>query len=71
VGRRFYAKRILPSERQLVSHDQAAFHHEPDSFHFGDILERIAGDGDDVGELAFFDRSDLAFPAIVQHPSGR
>src|SRR5438046_834794 len=56
---------------QFVSHDKAAFHHEPDALHFGDVLERVAGDGDDVRELAFFDAPDLVFPAVVQHARGR
>src|SRR5258706_4890915 len=56
---------------QLVSHDQAAFHHEPDAFHFGDVLERVSGYGDDVGELAFLNGPDLASRAVVQHSGGR
>src|SRR5205807_3349062 len=56
---------------QLVAHDQAAFHHEPDALHFGDVLERVSGAGDDVRELAFFDRPYVVFPAVVQHARGR
>src|SRR6266849_7939952 len=56
---------------EFVSDDQAAFHHEPDSFHFGDVLERVSGDRNDVRELAFFDGPYVVFPPVVQHPGGR
>src|ERR1700676_1887388 len=42
---------------QIVSHNHAALHHKFYSLHFGDVLERISGDCDDVGELALFNRA--------------
>src|ERR1051326_708686 len=55
---------------ELISHDHAAFHHELHTFHLGNIRERISRDRDNVGELAFLDAADLAFPAIIQHARG-
>ena len=42
---------------------------EFDSLQFGDVLKRVAGDGDDVRIFAFFDGADLVLPA--HHLRGR
>ena len=43
--------------------DDAAFHDEGDLLNGGDVGERIAGDGDDVGEIAGLKSADLILPA--------
>jgi hypothetical protein len=40
----------------------AALHHEPDSFEFGDVFERIARDGDQVGEFTGLDAACAILP---------
>src|SRR6266567_5000767 len=51
-------RRARPRARiELVSYDHAALHHKLDPLHFGHVRSRVAGDGDDVRELAFFDGS--------------
>src|SRR5579883_1957960 len=49
--------------RQLVADDPAALHDEPDALQLGNIRERVAGDRDDIGIFALFDRSDVILPA--------
>ena len=39
--------------------DLAALHDEADLLHHADVLQRIAGHGDDVGEQTVADRTDL------------
>ena len=41
-----------PRLSELVAHDDAALHDELHALQFGDVGERIAGDGDQVGELS-------------------
>jgi hypothetical protein len=43
----------------LVSHDYAALHDKLHAFHLRDVGQGIAGNGNDVGKLAFFDTPDL------------
>ena len=49
--------------RLLLSYDYAVLHHKAHVLDGGDVVERIAGDGDDVGEVAGLELADLAFPA--------
>src|SRR5215470_17056999 len=51
----------------VVADHKAGFHHEPDTLHFRDVHERVAGDRDDIRELSFFDAANLLFPVVVQH----
>src|SRR3954452_8868782 len=54
----------LPSSAPaLVLVDDAGLHHEGDAFELRDVAQRIAADGDDVGELAGLDRPDPVGPA--------
>src|SRR5262249_37545758 len=41
---------------------RAALHDESDPFELRDVAKRIAGDRNDVGELAAFDRADTVAP---------
>src|SRR5262245_41242611 len=47
----------------FVANDLAAFHHEPHALQFGDVRQRIAGDGDQVGVLALVNRSKAIQPS--------
>src|SRR6266705_956242 len=38
---------------QIIPENHAALHHEPNPFHLCDVRQRIAGDGDEVGESPF------------------
>jgi len=49
--------------RLLLSYDYAILHHEAYVLDGSDVVERIAGDGDDVGVVAGLKLADLAFPA--------
>src|SRR5580704_4855134 len=53
---------------RLVLEDLAIFHHELNVSQFLNVLERVAGDGDDVGEGAGSDHADL--PGQVEHLGG-
>src|SRR5690242_15723284 len=48
---------------EIVLDDLAALHHEFHPLQFGDIRQRIARDGDEIGELAFLHRANLVLPA--------
>src|SRR5262245_13387403 len=54
----------------VVADYKAGFHHEPDTLHFTDVHQRVAGDRDDVRELSFFDAANVLFPVVVQHRRG-
>ena len=43
---------------KVVSDDFAVFHHEANAFEFGDVRERITGDGNKIGKFPRLDRSD-------------
>ena len=63
--RSFDAKRrwtIAAVRRRLFAVDDAVFHDEGYFLQCGDVVEGIAGDGDDVGEVAGLERADLVFP---------
>src|SRR5438046_634055 len=49
--------------RPLV--DLSILHHERNPLHGRDVLQRVARDGDDVGQFARLDRSDLV-PHVEQ-----
>src|ERR1700685_1609433 len=44
----------------VISIHYALFHHEQNTLRYFDVVERIAGDGDDVGEFTGFERSYLS-----------
>jgi len=46
------ADAVLLRGVKIILEDFAALHHKRDVLQYRDVLERIAGDGDDVGELA-------------------
>ena len=46
----------------LLAVDDAVFHYEGDFLEGGDVVERIAGDGDHVGEVTGFQRADSILP---------
>src|SRR5215470_17893640 len=48
---------------QVVLVDDAGLHHELYAQQFGNVLERIARDGDEVGPLPCFDGAQLIRPA--------
>src|SRR6516165_8840651 len=55
---------IRPSMRQkLIANDLPALHYESDAFEFANISDRIAGNGDDVGEFSAFDGAHAVLPA--------
>src|SRR3984957_4078743 len=63
--RSFDAKRrwtIAAVRRRLFAVDDAVLHDEGYFLQGGDVVEGIAGDGDDVGEVAGLERADLIFP---------
>src|SRR6185369_1462584 len=60
--------RRLHLGRKLVLHHSPALHHELDALQDSDIGSRIALHGDQVGELAGFDRADVTGPS---HQLGR
>src|ERR1700722_10160328 len=47
----------------VVPNDFSALHHKLDALEFGDVSERVARDGDQVGVLALVDGSDLILPS--------
>jgi hypothetical protein len=47
----------------LLPHHFAALHDEAHVLYGGDVVERVAGDGDYVGEVAGFELADLVVPA--------
>ena len=53
----------------LLPHHDAALHHKADVLDGGDVVEGVAGDGDDVGEVAGLELADLALPASTRAPS--
>src|SRR5262245_46230182 len=56
---------------QIVARDKTTLHDKLHALHLRYVHERIAGNGNNVCELALFDGSYLAVPAIVQHVRGR
>src|SRR5262249_49905310 len=52
----------LPPGR-VVRVDDAVLHHDPDALDLGDVLQRTAGYGHEVRELARLDRPDAVGPA--------
>src|SRR2546425_1431362 len=69
--RRLNLSAILSLLIQIVPNDESTFHHEFDSLHLAHIRKRITRNGNDVGELTFFDTSDLIVPIVVQQVRGR
>jgi hypothetical protein len=54
------APQIYPGQLlQIISKHHAALHHEFHALHFGDVFERVAGNGYKVREPSFFDVADL------------
>ena len=47
----------------VVADDFSALHHKLDALELGDVYERVARDGDQVGVLALVDGSDLILPS--------
>jgi hypothetical protein len=47
----------------LLTIDGATFHYEGNFLKNGNILKRIAGNGDDVGVITGLQRADLILPA--------
>ena len=43
-----------PRRRRLLAIDDAVFHYKGNFLQGGDVLKRVAGDGDDVGVVAGF-----------------
>src|SRR5689334_14950152 len=54
---------MLCPNHLFISEHFAVFHDEGDVFEGGDVGERVAGGGDDVGKAAGFDGSDLVLHA--------
>jgi hypothetical protein len=50
-------------QRRLLFINHSALHHEADVLQRCNVLERIAGDRNHVGEISRLQRSDLAIPA--------
>src|SRR5580693_2967534 len=58
------AQHVAPLRSSLLFFvDDAALHYEAYFCCYADVLERIAGDGDDVREVALFQSADLILPA--------
>src|SRR5271170_2376696 len=60
INRLLVAARTLsyrPTSKTLSV--EATLHHKLNMFHLVNVFERIVGYGDDVGEMAWCDRSDL------------
>src|SRR6266850_8408284 len=55
---------------QIVPENHPALHHKFDSFHLGDVRERVYKDGNNVGEPAFFHVADLVSKIVVQALGG-
>ena len=55
----------------LLPNNFSTLHDKGHSRHLRDIRQRIAGDGDDVGELALLDRSDVGRPPDEIRRDGR
>ena len=51
----------MPSLRLAV--DGAVFHYERYLLQGGDVIERVAGDGDDIGGISGLECADLILPA--------
>ena len=49
--------------RQIVFDDFPALHHKLYALQFGDILQRIAGHGDDIGVLTLVERAYAVLPS--------
>ena len=49
--------------RHIVFDDFSALHHESDALKFGDVGQRVAGNGDQIGILTLFDGSDPVRPS--------
>ena len=58
-------RRVIVS-RALVHH--AFFHHEDDVVHGADVVERVALDGDDVGDLLRLDRAQAVVDLAAAAP---
>ena len=50
--------RLCMGRGEVVANDLAALHDELHALQLGDVGQRIAGDRDEIGELAFGDRAD-------------
>ena len=49
-------------EGELLAVDGAVFHYEGNFFEDGDVVERIAGDGDDIGGVAGLEDAESVLP---------
>src|SRR5271157_49475 len=54
---------LIDSETKLRPHDRAILHHKAHTLDGGNVVERVAGDGDDVSKVAGLELADLALPA--------
>src|SRR5438445_602508 len=55
---------LARTRRQAICSDLAAFHHQGNMrgvLQQSHVAERVAGDDDEIGELALFDRADISF----------
>src|SRR6266567_1706769 len=57
------SRRYRGRQRQIIADDFAALHDEFHPLKFGDVLERVAGNGSEIGEFALLDRTDAVLPA--------
>src|SRR6266851_8097922 len=48
---------------QIITQDLTTLHHEFHALEFRNISQRVATYGDEVGEFAAFDRTDVSFPS--------
>ena len=66
---------LARTRRQAICSDLAAFHHQGNMrgvLQQSHVAERVAGDDDEIGELALFDRADISFePKALRRPAGR
>src|SRR3984893_15926074 len=67
--------RLTRSCRQPVGDDLAALQHQGNArgvLQNGHVVERVAGDDDQIGELTLFDRADIPFePKALRRPARR
>jgi hypothetical protein len=61
--RQVLSRRHRGGRRQFVADNLAALHDEFHPLKLGDVLERIAGNGREIGEFALLDRTDAVLPA--------
>ena len=48
---------------QIILDDLSALHHKLNALEFGDVLQRVPGNGDDIGVLTLFERTDPILPS--------